>query len=214
MTQLIKQMADLSSVSQTMRANRFRLFRETLQPGPDAAILDVGGTSAMWLGTGLEKNVTLLNLTEPKLKDLQMGFKAVKGNALDMHMFADQQFDIVFSNSVIEHLGSYKNQKRFASEVHRVGRHYWVQTPNRRFPVEPHFMFPFFQFFPDKMQKKIAVTWKHSHFKRHGIPREKILAELANIRLLTEAEFKLLFIRANLIREEMFGFTKSFVAYA
>ena len=214
MTQLIKQKAGLSFVSQAMRANRFKLFLETLQPGPDAAILDVGGTSAMWLGTGLEKNVTLLNLTEPKQKDLQMGFKAVKGNALDMHMFADQQFDIVFSNSVIEHVGSYENQKRFASEVHRVGRHFWVQTPNRRFPVEPHFLFPFFQFLPRNMQKQIALIWKPSHFKRHGIPREKILAELANIRLLTEAEFNQLFSRANLIREEMFGFTKSFVACA
>lgn len=214
MTQLIKQMADLSSVSQTIRANRFKLFLDTLQPGPGTTILDVGGTSAMWLGTGFEKNVTLLNLTEPKQKDLATGFKAVKANALDMHMFADQQFDIVFSNSVIEHVGSWENQRRFAAGVQRVGRHFWVQTPNRRFPVEPHFLFPLFQYFPRNMQKQIAITWKFSHFKHHGISREKILSELAKIRLLTEGEFKNLFIRANLIREEMFGLTKSFVVYA
>lgn len=182
-------------------------------PKRSASILDVGGTSATWRGTGLEKQVTLLNLTSPKDKDIDLGFKAVKGNALEMGMFSDNEFDIVFSNSVIEHVGSLENQKRFAREVRRVGKSYWVQTPNKMFPVEPHFLFPFFQFMPGKLQKSVALKWKYSHMKRWARDDQHLLKEFSLIRLLSCREFKTLFEDGHLYKEKAFGLTKSFVAY-
>ncbi|TVP98744.1 MAG: methyltransferase domain-containing protein [Balneolaceae bacterium] len=157
--------------------------------------------------------MTLLNLTKPKPKDLDTGFTVVQGNALDMHMFADKQFDIVYSNSVIEHVGSYANQSRFAAEVRRVGKSYWVQTPSRFFPVEPHFMFPFFQFLPGHVQRQIALSWRYSHFKRFGVPRERILDELSTIRLLSIREVMSLFGSEGLYREMFLGLPKSYVAF-
>lgn len=195
-----------------LRKKRLKTFIETFDPGLSDTILDVGGTSSFWLGTGLEKNVTLFNLIKPKKKDLEMGFNAVQGNALDMHMFKNNQFDIVFSNSVIEHVGPFRKQAKFAREVKRVGKNYWVQTPNRNFPIEPHFLFPFFQFLPENLQYHIAQKWSYSHFKKYGFNNHRILAELSDIRLLTYKEFSILFDEGVICRERVMGFAKSFIA--
>lgn len=198
---------------ETYRTARFNLFKRVMKPNRHMSILDVGGTSSIWLGSGLETNVTLLNLTRPKSGDISMGFTVVQGNALDMHMFENGQFDIVFSNSVIEHVGSYYNQRQFASEVKRVGKSYWIQTPNRHFPVEPHFLCPFFQYLPKSVQCIVAEKWPFSHFKRYGFSRTRILEELSRIRLLSESEIKSMFREARLYREDLLGITKSLVVY-
>lgn len=201
------------SVSSKLRKKRFSVFLEKLSVHSETRILDVGGTSQTWLGTGLEENVTLLNLHDPKQSDLELGFTCVKGNALDMHMYKDQEFDVVFSNSVIEHVGTRKNQSLFANEVRRVGKSYWVQTPNRYFPVEPHFLFPFFQFLPEFLKREIGIRWPYSHFKRWSFGRERILEELSRIRLLSERDLHSLFEEGHLYKERFFGLTKSFAVY-
>ncbi|WP_255695553.1 methyltransferase domain-containing protein [Rhodohalobacter sp. 614A] len=71
-----------------------------------------------------------MNLVFPNSGAIGKQFQYVQGDALDMHMFEDKSFDVVFSNSVIEHVGSFENQRRFADEVRRVGKAYWVQTPD------------------------------------------------------------------------------------
>ncbi|HEV8076747.1 MAG TPA: class I SAM-dependent methyltransferase, partial [Candidatus Acidoferrum sp.] len=66
-------------------------------------------------------------------------------------------FDWVFSNAVIEHVGGWEHQERFAQEIQRVAaRGYFVTTPNKYFPIEPHAMLPFYQFLPVFLQKKVA----------------------------------------------------------
>ncbi len=62
--------------------------------------------------------------------------------------FSDSSFDVVYCNSVIEHLGNYDDQAKLAREVRRVGSGYWVQTPAKRFPVEPHYLTPFAHWLP------------------------------------------------------------------
>ena len=70
--------------------------------------------------------------------------------------FRDGAFDVVFSNSVIEHVGDAASQERFAREVARVGRGFWVQTPNRWFPVEQHLMTPLVHWLPKRWQRAIV----------------------------------------------------------
>jgi ubiquinone/menaquinone biosynthesis C-methylase UbiE len=87
-------------------------------------------------------DITLLN---PELSEsAPSNFTAFVGDGRSMPQFEDHQFDIVFSNSTIEHVGSIDDQRAMAREIVRVGRKYYVQTPNRYFPIEPHFVFPFF----------------------------------------------------------------------
>ena len=78
--------------------------------------------------------------------------------------FRDEAFDVVFSNSVIEHVGDAASQRRFAREVARVGRAYWVQTPNRWFPVEQHLLTPLVHWLPKSWQRRGGAAL-------HGVER-------------------------------------------
>jgi hypothetical protein len=99
-----------------------------------------------------------------------------------------------------------------AEEVRRVGKRYFVQTPNRYFPLEPHFLFPFFQFLPIKVR-----VWLLQNFKLGWIEKtpdlQKATEIVESIRLLGKREFLSLFPHAHLYEEKVFGMTKSFVAY-
>ena len=92
-----------------------------------------------------------------------------------------------------------------------VGQGYFIQTPNRNFPIEPHFLLPLFQFYPPTLQ-----AWPLTH---RAIGHNERLANdvaardlLAHTRMLTEKEFRALFPEASIIRETLLGMTKSFVA--
>ncbi len=215
---LIRSLADNSaggSLATRMRRARFALFLSLLSrvEGP-LEILDIGGTQEFWsLMTGGDPgnvSVTLLNIdhqpvTSPK-------FVSAAGDARSMPEFADKSFDVVFSNSVIEHVGSYEDQRRMAQEVMRTGKRYFVQTPNRRFPLEPHFLLPFFQYLPSWVRAQMVHRFDVGWYKR--IPDyEAAKAEVDSIQLLTRREFAALFPDARLHVERLAGLPKSFVAY-
>jgi hypothetical protein len=138
-------------------------------------------------------------------------FSSVAGDARAMPEFADAEFDVVFSNSVIEHVGGLEDQRRMAEEIQRVGRRFFVQTPNRRFPIEPHTVFPLFQFLP--LAARVSLVRR---FQLGWIPRtpdaRAARGRICSIRLLTRAEFGELFPGATIHRERVCGLTKSFVA--
>ena len=85
-----------------------------------------------------------------------------------------------------------------------MGRRYFVQTPNRSFPIEPHYLFPFFQFLPHALQH-----WLHTHF---DIGTFKRTDPFGTIRLLTRRELRQLFPEANLVPERVGPFVKSWYA--
>lgn len=177
-------------------------------------ILDVGGTEGFWINMGFCNEsgveITLLNLkTIPVSKS---GFKSIAGDARCMCKFADQSFDMIFSNSVIEHVGDQKDQQRMASEMQRVGKHLFLQTPNKHFPIEPHFLFPFFQYLPHG-----AKTWLLSHFSLGWHPRYHDRASAAaaahSVRLLSRRELTRLFPHATVTSEKWMGLLKSYLVY-
>jgi 2-polyprenyl-3-methyl-5-hydroxy-6-metoxy-1,4-benzoquinol methylase len=129
-----------------------------------------------------------------------------------MKQFSEHQFDVVYSNSVIEHVGDLGDMQRMAQEVRRVGKYYFVQTPNRYFPIEPHFVFPFFQFFPRSAQISIVQKFSLGWIGREP---EKKSAERAvdSIRLLSQKEMYNLFPDAKIEKEVLLGLTKSITAY-
>ncbi len=198
----------------TLRRRRFRFVRMLLTMLPaTSTILDVGGTQTFWEQVGAlntEKTIVLYNVKESLVS--HPAFSAMTGDACAMHQFSTQQFDFVFSNSVIEHVGTYEQQKQMAQEVQRVGRRYYVQTPYRYFPIEPHVLIPFFQFFPLPLRIFLLVHvgspwgWKLKD-------EQEAATYLQSIRLLTQRELCALFPDAHIYQEKFLGFTKSLIAY-
>jgi ubiquinone/menaquinone biosynthesis C-methylase UbiE len=177
-------------------------------------ILDIGGTQIFWEMMGFSDtsgvHITLLNLHPIVIS--RENFSSIVGNATELSGIQDDQFDVVFSNSVIEHLGDAIRQKQMAQEVQRVGKRYFVQTPNYFFPLEPHFLFPGFQWLPISVRVFLIRHFNLGWIKR--ISDQNEARELVkSIRLLRKHEFLALFPEAKLYEEKLFGMTKSFIVY-
>jgi hypothetical protein len=214
----IKALADNSSsdsLATRMRRTRFQLFLSLLDSlQGHVEILDIGGTQEFWNSMmdlrARDIRVTLLNIEHQDV--VSSRFISARGDARSMPSIADKSYDVVFSNSVIEHVGSYDDQRRMASEVMRVGRQYFVQTPNKRFPLEPHFLFPFFQYLPGSVRAQLVHRFDVGWYKR--IPDlEQARREVDSIQLLTRSRFAALFPGAKIHVERFAGLPKSFVAY-
>jgi ubiquinone/menaquinone biosynthesis C-methylase UbiE len=206
-----------SSISAKLRNKRFALFKSLLpSESYPLKILDVGGKETIWIREGFQDpdtinrfQITILNISEQKTTSPNI--ISVVGDARNMSQFADNEFDIVFSNSVIEHVGSYADQMKMAKEIQRVGKKYFVQTPNLYFPIEPHFVFPFFQFLPLSMKVWILTNIGRKHKK--VATKEKAQQVARGIILLRKKQFSCLFPQATIFEEKYLGLTKSFVAY-
>ncbi len=140
------------SYAARLRLRRFdffkSLFKDVLEQ--NTRILDAGGTIQFWENMDFVNQVnidiTILNLDSQTSK--YTNIHCVTGNAIDMSEFDDNSFDIVFSNSMLEHIGPVESQRKFAGEIKRLSSRYFIQTPNYYFPIEPHFVFFGFQFLP------------------------------------------------------------------
>jgi hypothetical protein len=207
------------SVAAKLRQQRFDFFMSLVQSlEAPIKILDVGGTMNFWLRLGLPDEVfakfeiTLLNKNVRQLGADNAQFRSIVGDARNMSQFQDQAFDIVFSNSVIEHLGDFEGQKQMASEIQRVGKRYFVQTPNYYFPVEPHFVFPIFHWLPIFVRVWLAT---HFHLGWYGkfSNSDTARAEVSSIRLLKRSEMLRLFPQGKMQDEKIWGLTKSLIAY-
>lgn len=184
-------------------------FQRTFPLTPQTRILDVGGTALNWSLIAAQPRVTLLNLPTD-------GIANVVGDGRYLP-FRDGSFDIVFSNSVIEHIASPADQQRFADEIRRTGRAYWVQTPDYRFPLEPHLVTPFLHWLPTGVRVAIARRFTFwSLIERPSQDRwEFYIRHCAEeVRLLDAAELQAMFPEAQIIRERFMGLSKSLIAVA
>ena len=148
----------LRRVHVRMRREKMQLFFSLVGDGGGDTLLDVGG--APGFGTEFQDMATRfrfrcsMNLDANQARD--SGGWPVVGDGCQMP-FATASFDWVFSNAVIEHVGSREQQRLFAAEIRRVARKgYFVATPNRNFPVDPHTLLPFFQYFSHDYQKLLC----------------------------------------------------------
>jgi hypothetical protein len=175
-------------------------------------VLDVGGDSGFWrlaAGAGFPlPALTIVNL-RPEAQPLA-GVRWVLADARALP-FRDREFDLAFSNSVIEHLADPFSQCFFAAEVQRVARRHFVQTPNRLFPVEPHLIAPCIHWLPRRWARRLI---------RHGTvwglvarpTRGQCDDFLDATRLLDAGEMRCLFPRSEIVRERVCGWTKSLIA--
>ena len=199
-------------ISPQFRRRRLQKFSTMLRPQSSERLLDVGGYPWCWPPETRRAQITLINVAfPPEAKTATTGaFDLVVGDGCALP-FADGAFDIVFSNSAIEHLGTWERQQRFAAETRRVGRRLWVQTPAREFFLEPHLFAPFVHWLPRSWQRRLlryGTLW--GWFIRPD--RTQIDAFLTEVRLLTFGEMQRLFPDCTILRERFLGLTKSYIA--
>src|SRR5579884_4212345 len=155
-----------AQVSLRSRERKLRLFLELLRPGPETTVVDVGVTDAPF-GDGSSDNffeamypwperVTGVGQTE--LDRFAAAFPRVRAVRADGRNlpFGDAEFDVGFSNAVVEHVaGGRDGQRRFVHELCRVSRRVFVTTPNRWFPLEVHTLLPFVHWLPARPRTRI-----------------------------------------------------------
>lgn len=180
-------------------------------------IIDIGGTERYWKiipETFLASHavtITIVNLPGTTLKQDYGSFKFVGADACALEQFGDQSFHIAHSNSVVEHVGDWERMMQFAKEIKRVSHQYFVQTPNYWFPIEPHFMAPFFHWLP-----KQSRVWLVSHFHLGNRAKAASMAEAVrmvdSVQLLDRSRFQALFNEAQVLTERFFLLPKSLIA--
>jgi hypothetical protein len=170
------------------RDKKHKLFLQVMRPTATTRILNVGASGVC---TGLPdqleavysepSKITGGGPSFPDVQDYQRSFPEVNALVLDgcALPFADSSFDIVYSNAVLEHLPSQDHVKRFAAEVQRVGKGWFVTTPNFWYPADPHYHLPFLQWLPDSTQQRLVASLGITPYD--------------HIHLLTSAELRKLF---------------------
>jgi hypothetical protein len=204
----------LNPLQRRFRARRMALLARTVGLTREMRVLDVGGTFEIWQLAPVMPRLVLLNQARARY-EIGAAEAVILGDGTSLP-FADQSFDLVFSNSVIEHVGSRAEQARFATEIARVGKQYWVQTPNRYFPIEQHLWTPFVHWLPRPWQaavlKRFSV-WRAVTRVTPGQREFYVSHYLDSIRLLAASDVRTLFPGATVLRERFLGSTKSLVAY-
>jgi hypothetical protein len=170
---------------------------ERLGLTPETRVLDVGGLPFNWSLLGRVPRLVMLNIEVPGPTGADPAARWVVGDGRRLP-FRDGAFDLVYSNAVIEHVGEFDDQRRFAAECARVGRGYYVQTPNRRFPVEVHLMWPFVHWLPRPLQVRLL--------------RRRRAWFLREIRLLDRGQMRGLFADGEIWDERVLGLSKSLIA--
>jgi len=214
MFSFLKRFADnerSGSLSDRLRKKRFGLFLEMIVEMPrPVKVIDVGGTAMFWKNMGYSSikgvKITLLNI---KVEPME-GSEMMQGDARNLRRFKDKEFDIAFSNSVIEHLGTFDDQRLMAEEMKRVASKVYLQTPNRWFPLEPHTLFPFFQFLPLSIKVWLMMHFDLGWYKKMT-DRKLAEQECNSIRLMSKSDLRILFPDAQIRKERILGLVKSFI---
>jgi SAM-dependent methyltransferase len=137
-----------SPLAARARARRHAEFfaRTALRPG--ARVLDLGcGRIGL---RALEPQLDITGVDLQPRPDYPGPF--VRADAAAGLPFAENEFDLVYCSSVIEHVPR-PRRAAFAAELRRVGRGFYVQTPAFSFPIEPHALLPFAHWLPVALRK-------------------------------------------------------------
>lgn len=211
--------------SENRRRHRAQLLRARQPLAAHHRVLDLGGGDGahiglIWPG---HPGITVADLDPAALESARSrGFRTVQLDASGRLPFADKEFDFVFCSSVIEHVTgpkeemvamtdgrafaqrAWQHQLRFAAEIRRIARGYWVQTPNRYFIMESHSWLPgFVAFLPRPMLVRLLALFARFWPK----------ATLPDWNLLNADHMSRLFPRAEILRERSLGMTKSLIAF-
>lgn len=199
----------LRPVSAWARRRRMALFMKVMDPAPGLRILDLGGQPQIWDHVQPRLDITCVNLpgvatTNHESRHL---IRYVEADACRLpDDLASARFDMVFSNSVIEHVGDEDRRRAFAGEVLRMSDRYWIQTPSRWFPLEAHCGMPFWWFYPASLRAYLLRRWQAK------LPAWTDM--VANTDVVGTAELRSILPGCHIRHERLLGIPKSIVAYS
>ncbi|MGY4326437.1 hypothetical protein ACVWWG_000851 [Bradyrhizobium sp. LB7.2] len=207
------------AASSSFRLARFSIFLDLINSIPTMGralrILDVGGVESYWKDKrkliGRPVEITLVNLDDAQ-PAAQPGFIFLHGNACHMPEFANNSFDVIHSNSVIEHVGQWSDMMSMAKEIRRIAPNYFVQTPYFWFPIEPHARTPLLHWLPESLKFRLVMTRKLGPYWSKAATVDEAMRTVQSSSLLDRRMFSALFPDAAVIPEKYLGMTKSLMA--
>lgn len=194
------------------RERRAHWLAEAFPDLAEMSVIDLGGRVGAWERVPVRpKHVHVVNL-EPLPTDVPAWAEVDHADAcaLPAHL-AQRRYDLVFSNSVIEHVGGHERRLRFAESVHLLSAAHWVQTPYRYFPIEPHWIAPGMQFLPVVVRTEVARRWPLAYTP--GRTREAAMTRVLWTELIDRTQLRFYFPDSTLRAEKIFGLPKSLIAY-
>ena len=201
------------SLAGRARARRWSLFTSYFPELENMTVLDLGGAPSTWMHLADHPAAVVIVNTDAQPQTSLAWLTTVVGDACALpQTVSGRHFDIVYSNSVIEHVGGYHQRRQFSESVHQAATRHWVQTPYRYFPVEPHWLFPFFQFLTPRARASIARRWRLAHEYDPHRSADESLDWVLSVELLSKYEFQYLFSASKIVFERFAALPKSMIA--
>ncbi|MBM4059607.1 MAG: class I SAM-dependent methyltransferase [Planctomycetes bacterium] len=183
-------------LSQRSRRIKMELLQRHLPLTGDELVLDIGSQVDAQSRQLLERfpdqgRITAVNILPQHLQAIRAAFPGVRTQVADARElpFADRSFDLVYSNAVIEHVGDFAAQARMAAEVRRVGKRWFLTTPNRWYPFEFHARVPLISWLPPRWMHRVARLWAYNHVHRRYQPGN----DYSDVHLLGARQLRRLF---------------------
>lgn len=199
------------SLGARSRMRRWQEVRRRFGDLADLRVVDLGGTVDSWVRAPMRPaHVTVVNLFEPGT-DPPPWITPVRGDACDPSTVpAGSRADLVFSNSLIEHVGGHAKRRELADAVRALADRYWVQTPYRYFPLEPHFLVPGFAHLPLAARARLLQRWPLVHTP--PADRRAAVEAALDVELLGRTELAHYFPEAEVLADRVGPLVKSLVA--
>lgn len=202
-------MSIFTRLSKISRIRKLELFNKLMNPTKETRILDVGAEISPNSECNIQfidcypwkNNVSAINLSSEHISLIKQYYPEVDvriGDACNLP-WENKHFDIVYSNAVIEHLENFERQKKMATEIMRVGKSWFVTTPNRWYPFEFHMRLPFVTWLPRNGYIRFGQVISYHHMKRKymtGIRHD-------SLRLMTAKDLKHCFPTSRIIKQRV-----------
>lgn len=210
----------LDAYGSSYRRKRFGTFVELVKAclarKSTCRILDVGGEYGYWrpfhdMLRGMPIEVTITNLEDRTVAFDDDRFRFVAGDATDLAFVDDNAFDLVHSNSVIEHVGRWPEMARMAAEIRRSADQYFVQTPYYWFPMEPHYRTLGYQWMPEQWRARLHMR-RSLGFYPKADSFDQAMRDCQRAQLLDVRQMTALFPDAAILKEKAGPLTKSLIA--
>ncbi|HDY76084.1 MAG TPA: class I SAM-dependent methyltransferase [Candidatus Marinimicrobia bacterium] len=211
-------MSLFAKLSYISRKRKLEMFDKLMKPTSQTKVLDIGAEINPDGDRGLQlidsytwkKKLSAINVSPKNISQIRRYYpeiEAVVGDACRLP-WPDKHFDIVYSNAVIEHVGDFEKQKKMAAEVMRVGKRWFVTTPNRWYPFEFHMRLPFITWLPCHSYLWVGRFVSYNHVQRKYVFGAKHSGPI----LMTAKELERCFPCSKIIKQRVTFMAETLIA--